>query len=215
MEINADSLSIEIDGTEIILNVSFDIPDKSFTCIVGPNGSGKSTILKAISREIRSYHGYISEVRLDELSYLPQNLESPPFLTVFDVVRTGFYDKTMGNEEELASTDDLLRQCGVHSVKQRTFADISAGEQQRVWLAFVIAQSRDLILMDEPLSSVDLLSRRGFYRLLMDISGNGKTLIVVTHDLEMAVEYGHHIIYLDQGIKKFEGDPESFRQWYW
>ena len=198
----------------LVRDVSFDIPDKSLTCVIGPNGSGKSTILKAIAQEITGYTGYISGTKLGELSYLPQNLESPSFLTVFDVARTGFFGQFMAKEEECASTNELLYQCGVYPVRKRNFADISAGEQQRTWLAFALAQSRDLILMDEPLSSVDLLSKRGFYKLLRDISILGKTLVVVGHDIDMVIEYGHHIIYLEQGTKIFEGDPTAFRQWY-
>ena len=199
---------------EIVRDVSFDIPDKSLTCVIGPNGSGKSTILKAIAQEITGYTGHISGTKLGGLSYLPQNLEPPSFLTVFDVARTGFYGKSMDKQEEYASTDELLYQCGVYAVRKRNFADISAGEQQRTWLAFALAQSRDLILMDEPLSSVDLLSKRGFYELLRDVSVLGKTLVVVGHDIDMVVEYGHHIICLEQGVKVFEGDPTAFRQWY-
>lgn len=215
MNIDVNGLSIEIAGIEIIRDVSFDIPDKSLTCVIGPNGSGKSTILKAIAQEITGYKGQINGINLGELSYLPQSLEPPPFLTIFDVACTGLYGKSMTKEEEYASTNELLYQCGVYPVRKRNFADTSAGEQQRTWLAFALAQSSDLILMDEPLSSVDLPSKRAFYQLLRDVSILGKTLVVVGHDIDMIVEYCHHIIYIDKGTKMFEGDPKAFREWYW
>ena len=214
MNIVLKELFVEIGNVSIINDVSFDVPDKSFTCLVGPNGSGKTTILKAIVGEITEYRGYISEAVLGKLSYLPQNLEVPPFLSVLDVVRTGFYGRPGTKLGVLESVDDLLYQCGIYPLREMTFADISVGEQQRTWLAFALAQDRGLILMDEPLSSVDIESRRGFYRLLKDVNQTDKTLLVVTHDIDMVMEFADKIIYLDGGIKKFEGAPNAFSQWY-
>lgn len=210
MNISVKDLSLEITGVEILHQISFQIPDKSFTCMIGSNGAGKSTLVKAIAREITSYSGFITEIKENEVSYLPQKLIAPAFITVFEVVNTGFYGVEMSKKEKVIATNRLLEQCGIEHVKERIFSDVSAGEQQKAWLAFALAQSKDLIIMDEPLSSVDLSSRESFYDLLRKISNNGKTLIVVTHDLDMAIKYSDKIICLNKGNKIFEGEPSAF-----
>jgi zinc transport system ATP-binding protein len=210
MNITVNDLSLEISGVKILHQISFQIPDKSFTCMIGSNGAGKSTLIKAITREITGYSGSISEIKENELSYLPQKLIAPAFITVFEVVHTGFYGVEMSKKEKVIATNKLLEQCGIEHVKDGTFSDVSAGEQQKTWLAFALAQSKDLIIMDEPLSSVDPPSRESFYEILRKISNNGKTLIVVTHDLDMAIKYSDKIICLNKGNKVFEGKPSAF-----
>lgn len=214
MKIIAENLSVEILGSKILTQVSFQIPDKLFTCILGPNGSGKSTLLRVISKDAIDYSGDITDLNINQLSYLPQNLESPPFLSVLEVASLGFYSSNMSKEEKFRSTLRLLEQCGIGSIKNRKFTDASAGERQRAWLAFALAQSKDVILMDEPLSSVDLPSKKSFFDLLRNIVRTGKTIVIVTHDIDMAAMFGDKIIYLDKGRKTFEGDPLSFQEAY-
>lgn len=211
MNITVQNLSIAISGVVILDDVSFQIPDQSFTCLIGPNGSGKSTLVRALAGDLDEYSGVISKVKVNELSYLPQNLAVPPFLSVSEVVQTGFYGHSLSNKDKQLATAELLVRCGVDNISGLRFADASAGEQQRAWLAFSLAQSKDLVIMDEPLSSVDLASRKAFYQLLRGMSGNGKTLVIVTHDVDMAMNYSHRIICLDGGHKVFEGDPSLFQ----
>ena len=214
MNVDIKELSLELSGTGILHRISMEIPDRSFTSLVGPNGSGKSTILRAIAKNINGYSGYISEVNKDELSYLPQGLSPPPFLNISEVVHTGFYSSTMNKRKKLSAVNELLEMCGIYDIRYRRFEDISVGEQQRTWLAFALAQSKDLILMDEPLSSIDLASRQYFYKLLREVSYQGKTLLVVTHDIDMAIRYSHKIILIEDGRNAYEGNPTSFKQLY-
>ena len=211
MNIIVESLSVNVSGVVILQDVSFQIPDQSFTCVIGPNGSGKSTLVKVLAGDLSEYSGFISKIDSDGLSYLPQSLPVPPFLDVFEVVQTGFYGQNLNNKEKQVATVELLIRCGIDHVRERKFAEVSAGEQQRAWLAFALAQSKDLVIMDEPLSSVDLSSRRAFYELLRSMSGDGKTLVIVTHDIDMAMRYSHRIICLDGGSKVFEGEPFLFK----
>ncbi len=213
MNIVVKALSLEISGREILHQISIEIPDHSFTCLIGRNGSGKSTLLRAIAGDITEYSGMISEVKTDELSYLPQRLTPPPFLSVFETVHTGFYSTNIDKQEKLSAVNELLEQCGIYHVRNKNFSDISTGEQQRAWLAFALAQSKDLVLMDEPLSSIDLGSREHFYRLLREASRQGKTCFVVTHDVDMAVRYSDSIVLIEDGKKIFQGDPSSFQRY--
>ena len=95
-------------------------------------------------------------------------------------------------------------------ILNRKFSDISAGEKQRAWLAFAIAQEKGMIIMDEPLSSVDRKLRGEFYSLLKGISMEGRTLLVVTHDIDMALGYADKIISLENGKVVFEGSSTEF-----
>ena len=214
MKIVAENLSIHMGQAKIVHQVSFEIPDKAFTCIVGPNGSGKSTILHAISRNIVNWSGKITDIDEDQLSLLPQNIDPPPFFSILDVVNHGFYGKRMTKNEKLETTTHLLDKCGVISVKDQSFANASTGEQQRGWLAFALAQSKDLTLLDEPLSSVDLPSRKNLYEVLLEFTRTGKTLVVITHDIDMAIMFSDIIIRLEGGIKVFEGTPSQYKGIY-
>ena len=84
------------------------------------------------------------------------------------------------------------------------------GQKQRAWLAFALAQDKKVILMDEPLAAVDLQSRKNFYSILNTVSKENRTLVLVTHDLEIAMEFCEHMVHLHQGGIAFEGPPKNF-----
>ena len=204
MNIEIKEISIQINETMILDKVSCDISNDEFTCLVGPNGSGKSTLVKSIVGEITDYQGDISNVDVTEICYLPQDIEDPPFLTVKEICKLGFY-KNSNEVDKDVFLDSLLDTCGISSISKSSFTDISTGEKQRAWLAFALAQGKDLIIMDEPLSSIDSDSRETFYSLLRDICDMGKTLLVITHDIDMARKYSDSLIVLSEGRVSFSG----------
>ena len=204
MNIEIKEISIHINETMILDKVSCDISNDEFTCLVGPNGSGKSTLVKSIVGEITDYQGDISNVDVTEICYLPQDIEDPPFLTVKEICKLGFY-KNSNEVDKDVFLDSLLDTCGISSISKSSFTDISTGEKQRTWLAFALAQGKDLIIMDEPLSSIDSDSRETFYSLLRDICDMGKTLLVITHDIDMARKYSDSLIVLSEGRVSFSG----------
>lgn len=204
MNIEIKEISIQINETMILDKVSCDISNDEFTCLVGPNGSGKSTLVKSIVGEITDYQGDISNVDVTEICYLPQDIEDPPFLTVKEICKLGFY-KNSNEVDKDVFLESLLDTCGISSISKSSFTDISTGEKQRAWLAFALAQGKDLIIMDEPLSSIDSDSRETFYSLLRDICDMGKTLLVITHDIDMARKYSDSLIVLSEGRVSFSG----------
>jgi len=204
MNIEIKEISIQINETMILDKVSCDISNDEFTSLVGPNGSGKSTLVKSIVGEISDYQGDISNVDVTEICYLPQDIEDPPFLTVKEICKLGFY-KNSNEVDKDVFLDSLLDTCGISSISKSSFTDISTGEKQRTWLAFALAQGKDLIIMDEPLSSIDSDSRETFYSLLRDICDMGKTLLVITHDIDMARKYSDSLIVLSEGRVSFSG----------
>ena len=204
MNIEIKEISIQINETKILDKVSSNVSNDEFTCLVGPNGSGKSTLVKSIVGEITDYQGDISNVDVTEICYLPQDIEDPPFLTVKEICKLGFY-KNSNEVDKDVFLESLLDTCGISSISKSSFTDISTGEKQRAWLAFALAQGKDLIIMDEPLSSIDSDSRETFYSLLRDICDMGKTLLVITHDIDMARKYSDSLIVLSEGRVSFSG----------
>ena len=98
MNIEIKEISIQINETMILDKVSCNVSNDEFTCLVGPNGSGKSTLVKSIVGEITDYQGTISNIDATEICYLPQDIEDPPFLTVEEICKLGFYKNS--NEEK-------------------------------------------------------------------------------------------------------------------
>ena len=201
---------VEIEHLKILQGVSFQISPNSFYCLVGSNGSGKTTVLKLIMKILQVNSGNVDTVDPKDISYLPQNLPDPPFLSVEEVISVAIKKNTKGSDSRQEILDALAEQFHLEGLLERNFSDISAGEKQRVWLAFAIAQEKDMIIMDEPLSSVDRNSREEFYSLLKEVSLEGRTLLVVTHDIDMALHYADKIISLQGGRVVFDGSPSEF-----
>jgi len=208
--ITLSNAAIEIGHLKILQGVSFQIFPNQFYCLVGPNGSGKTTVVKLIMKILQINSGHVDTFDPKDISYLPQNLPDPPFLSVEEVISVAIKKENKGSESQQKILNALGKQFHLEDLLDRNFSDISAGEKQRVWLAFAIAQKKDMIIMDEPLSSVDRNSREEFYSLLKEVSLEGRTLLVVTHDIDMALHYADKIISLEEGRVVFDGSPSEF-----
>ena len=211
MNITADHLTLVVDKIQVLKEVSFTIPDARFTCIVGPNGSGKSSILRVIARDLAGYSGFVTDIGHDEMTYLPQDLDIPAFLSAFEIVNLGFYGRRLRGDQQNKAAEALLEICGISHIKDQAFTNVSAGERQRTWLAFALAQSKELILMDEPLAAIDPPARRSFFKLLRSVVDQGKTLVLVTHEIDLAIEYGDHLISMRKGKNLFDGNPSQYK----
>ena len=211
MNITADHLTLVVDKIQVLKEVSFTIPDARFTCIVGPNASGKSSILRAIARDLAGYSGFVTDIGHDEMTYLPQDLDIPAFLSAFEIVNLGFYGRSLRGDQQNKAAEALLEICGISHIKDQAFTNVSAGERQRTWLAFALAQSKELILMDEPLAAIDPPARRSFFKLLRSVVDQGKTLVLVTHEIDLAIEYGDHLISMRKGENLFDGNPSQYK----
>ena len=210
MNIFVEQISLTVRNTSIIRNISFTIPDGHFTCIVGANGSGKSSIMRIISKDITNYSGFVTDIRQDQMVYLPQNIRSPLFLKTIEIVHLGFYGQKLTIHEKNLASEKLLDTFGINHIKNTSFTDISAGEKQRTWLAFALAQSKNLMLLDEPLADIDIKDRKRFYGLLRSIVDEGNTLALITHDIDLVLNFCNHMIVLEKGEKIFEGNPANF-----
>ena len=126
------------------------------------------------------------------------------------VVKLGFYQSKISDQDLNLQSHQLLKRFDIEHLESRRFSEISMGQKQRAWLAFALAQDKKVILMDEPLAAVDLQSRKNFYSILNTVSKENRTLVLVTHDLEIAMEFCEHMVHLHQGAISFEGPPKNF-----
>ena len=203
---NINNISLEIDNNQILQNISFKIPDNSFTCILGSNGSGKSSLMKILAGDIDSDSGSITDFDPNSITYLPQNIEPPLFLKVMDIIKVGFHQRKISNQEQAAEIEYLINQLKIEKIEKQLLEKTSTGEQQKTWLAFALAQSKKLMLLDEPLSAVDIESRKVFFKLLNEYCAAGKTTItMVTHDTDLAREFCDYALVLENGEQVFEG----------
>ncbi len=185
----------------VLWDINLCLPQGNVIGIIGPNGAGKSTLLKAIMGLVVPDSGYIKlfgksldEVR-KQVSYVPQK-ESVDWdfpASVLDVVVMGRYaqlglfqrPKKLDQKKALA----CLNKVGMEPLAHRQIAQLSGGQQQRVFLARALAQEAQLYLMDEPFVGVDVATEEMIVDLLQTMAREGKTIIVVHHDLQSAVQY--------------------------
>ena len=164
--IEIKNLHASVEDTKIIkgLNLKIDVGEKH--TIMGPNGSGISSLLKLITGEIQPTNGIVKPIPYDQITYLPQTMIDPPFITVLEIINMGMRLRKLPKDKKTEIAYEISKECGIETVLNRKFDSLSGGEKQRVWLSFCLAQNKEIILLDEPLSSIDHNSREEFYKTL-------------------------------------------------
>ena len=205
-------LTVTYDNKPALWNADFGIPKGRMVGLVGPNGAGKSTLLKSVMGLIPKSSGYVKffNDNLDsvrkKIAYIPQK-ESVDWdfpATVFDIVEMGRY----GNKslfKRLNKNDKKIAREALAKVKMLEFADrhiseLSGGQQQRVFIARALAQEADVYLMDEPFAGVDMASEKTIVAILDQLQNEGKTIFVVHHNLQTAMEYFDWMILINKSI---------------
>jgi len=207
--IEVHDLTVSYDSKPVLWNIDFSLREGSLTGIIGPNGAGKSTLLKSVMNLIEPQSGYvkvydksIDEVR-NRISYVPQR-ESVDWdfpASVMDVVLMGRYRRRKWlqrfTKDDKKIAEESLEKVGMAAFKNRQIAQLSGGQQQRVFLARALCQETDLYLMDEPFAGVDAATEESILQLLLQMAKEGKTLLIVHHDLETAFKYFDWMVMLN------------------
>jgi manganese/zinc/iron transport system ATP- binding protein len=206
--IQVQNLTVSYHHKPVLWDVNFALPQGQIIGVIGPNGSGKTTLLKSImgllpvdTGEVKLFGLPLKKVR-GRISYVPQR-ESVDWdfpANIEDVVLMGRYRKDNLfkplNKRDKEIAKEAMEQVGLLDLAKRPIAQLSGGQQQRVFIARALAQQADLYLMDEPFVGVDAATEDAILKLLTKMRDEGKTVIIVHHDLQTAYSFFDSIVLL-------------------
>jgi len=225
LALKVEDLSVGYANTMIIDGLSVSIPEKKITTIIGPNGCGKSTLLKTISRLLKAKSGavYLDGQAIHQLptkevakrmAILPQTATAPSGLTVFELVSYGRFPHQKGlislKQEDYDYIYWAIDVTGLTDLQDREVEALSGGQRQRVWIAMALAQGTDILILDEPTTYLDLAHQLDILLLLQRLNEEeGRTIVMVLHDLNHASRFSHYMIAMQAGMLIEEGAPEK------
>ena len=193
-------------GENIALeDLNLNIEVGSLMALVGPNGAGKSTLIKTILKFLKQITGEI-KINAKTLAYVPQrNSVDWDFpTTLFDVVEMGCYGRVglfkRVSKEEKQKVLKAIEQVGMLEFKDRQISELSVGQQQRAFIARALVQEADIYLMDEPFQGVDSTTEKSIVEILKQLKAEGKTIIVVHHDLQTVPTYFESVALINKAV---------------
>ena len=200
---------------DTLKHINLKVKKGSFTCIVGENGSGKSTLLKCI---LGLNKGYTGEIKKEShIGYLPQKseIQSNFPATIEEVVLSGTISNNVRSifykKEDKDRAKQVMQTLGIYDIRKKCFADLSGGQQQRVLIARALCATKDIIVLDEPTNGLDPSIAKQIYELLDRLKKEENiTILMVSHDIERALNYADTVIELINGEITFEGKPQDF-----
>lgn len=215
--ISIEQLTVAYDAKPVLWNTTVQFSKGKLIAIVGPNGAGKSTLLKAMLDFIDPVTGQVNyhvsgqdasdyqQVK-NHIAYVPQNnsVDWDFPATVLDVVlmgrygHLGWFKRPSKKDKEMAK--QTLLKVGMPTFANRQISQLSGGQRQRVFLARALTQEAEIYIMDEPLAGVDMKTEGIIMKLLRKLVKNGKTVLVVHHDLQTVEEYFDEVVFLNQKI---------------
>lgn len=204
-----DDMTVAYDRKPVLWNVDYDAPVGKLVAIVGPNGAGKSTLIRAVLDLVPRVSGVVRvfgepyRQQRSRVAYVPQrgSVDWDFPVSALDVVAMGLYRRigwcrpvTKKYKDQAMQALDRL---GMAAFARRQISQLSGGQQQRVFLARALVQNADLYLMDEPFTGVDAATERAIVDLLRELQQEGKTALVVHHDLQTVTEYFDEVLLLN------------------
>jgi len=184
------NLTVNYGKNAVLWEVSFSLPKGVLVAICGPNGAGKSTLLKALLGLIPRLSGTVDFLGEAHIGYVPQS-QSVDWdfpLTVFDLVLMGAYGRACFykpiSRQEKEATLDCIKRVGLNGLESRQISQLSCGQQGRAFLARALMQKSNIYLMDEPFAGIDVASSQVMMEIFQDLKKEGKTIIIVHHDLK-------------------------------
>jgi iron complex transport system ATP-binding protein len=216
-------LTLAYDDRVIVDGLSLSVPAGAVTVIVGANACGKSTLLRGLARLLMPRQGTVvldgedihrrpTREVATRLGILPQQPIAPEGITVADLVARGRHPHQrwfrQWSTTDEAAVDAALAATGTTDLAERSVDELSGGQRQRVWIALTLAQGTDLLLLDEPTTFLDLAHQIEVLDLLAELNGReGRTVVLVLHDLNLACRYADHLVAMKDGAIVAEGAP--------
>jgi iron complex transport system ATP-binding protein len=222
--LGAEGITVGYGGRAVLDKLDLTIPSGVITTIIGPNGCGKSTLLRTLSRLLKPSAGTVVLDGADiaklktkdvakKLGLLPQSPIAPDGLTVADLVARGRHPHQSWLRQWSSDDDAVVARAldmtGVSDLAARPVDTLSGGQRQRVWISMTLAQGTDLLLLDEPTTYLDLAHALEVIDLVDDLHESGRTVVMVLHDLNLAVRYSDHLIVMKSGAILAQGHPRD------
>ncbi len=220
----ADRVSVQFSGgAAAVSSLSLSIEPGRVTVIAGPNGCGKSTLLRTLARLLQPSHGAVlldgsdihrksaREVAL-RIGSLPQGAVVPEGMHVRDLVRLGRYPHQRwwqaASLEDERIVEEAMLLAGIAAEAERRAETLSGGERQRAWIAMALAQQTSTLLLDEPTTYLDMAHQLVILELLTQLNREqGKTIVLVLHDLNHAARYADRLVLMRDGAVVAQGHP--------
>ncbi|MDW7692706.1 metal ABC transporter ATP-binding protein [Flammeovirgaceae bacterium SG7u.111] len=218
------NLTVTYDSKPAVWNIDYKLPKGKLIGIIGSNGSGKTTMLKSIMGLVKPSSGFVKVFNKplvatrEKVAYVPQrksvDWEFPA--SVFDTVLMGrlnkkkLFSRTSAKDKEIAL--ECIAKVQLEKFKNRQISQLSGGQQQRVFIARALAQEAELYLLDEPFAGVDAATENSIMDLLKEMRDEGKTIIVVHHDLQTAPEYFDWLVMVNTRLVAVGPAEEVFNE---
>lgn len=209
---------------EIIPGISLQIPPGKITTIIGPNGCGKSTLLKALSRLMpfegevtlggRSLKEYPRRDLARHIGVLPQSPTAPEGILVADLVSRGRHPHQSWFNQWSRSDEGVveiaMKASGIAALADRPLDSLSGGQRQRAWIAMVLAQETDILMLDEPTTFLDLSHSVDVLNTVVYLRDQlSRTIVMVLHDINLAARYSDHLLVMKDGEILAVGAPKD------
>lgn len=223
--LSGTGMTLAYDRRTVAEELTVAVPDRSFTVVIGPNACGKSTLLRALARMLRPTTGAVLLDGEDihrrparqvarTLGLLPQSSIAPDGITVAELVARGRYPHQgllrQWSRDDERVVGESMAATGVADLADRLVDELSGGQRQRVWIAMVLAQQTPLLLLDEPTTYLDIAHQIEVLDLCARLhEEQGRTLVVVLHDLNHAARYATHLIAMRDGRVVAAGEPRQ------
>ena len=204
----------------VLQGVSVGFAAGRFTALVGPNGCGKSTLIKAImgflpasagavTLDGASMHAIPRRELAKRVAYLPQEHYCPDYITLGELVELGGYARypLFGGptERDRALFADALATVGLEGMGSRPVNSLSGGQRQRAWIAMILAQDAEIILLDEPVNHLDLRFQYAILDLIRSLTDRSKTIVAVLHDLNLTAAFADEVVMMRDGRIRAHG----------
>ena len=219
--IKCEDVSIGYEGQTVVRELDFQIDSGDYLCIVGENGSGKSTLVKSLLGLKGVESGRIlfgDGLKQNEIGYLPQQTDVQKDFpaSVYEVVLSGRLNsrgmKPFYSREDKRHAYEKMEMLGIRDLSKQCFRDLSGGQRQRVLLARALCATKKLLLLDEPVTGLDPIVTTEFYELIRRINReSGIAVVMVSHDIESAVQDATHILHLQEKVLFF-GTAEDYKK---
>ncbi len=211
-DIEIKNLQVNYGDVVALRDINLKVRHKSFLGIIGPNGGGKTTLFKVILGLIKPLSGTVKVKDNIKIGYVPQSTsfdKSFPIL-VKDVILMGKLDKTFIAFKRYSQKDkkeavEVMKKLDIYHLKDRQIGELSGGQLQRVLIGRTLVNNPDVLLLDEPTSSLDSDAKREIFDLLKELNKN-KTVLVITHDMEYVFKYIDSLACVNQNIHYHDED---------